>query len=486
MSIMEYNSVISRKINLFLSLFVISILATTSIMGMNNKQQEKPTQDKTYNGFVQKIVPWMKNNPKKVVLGVLATSYFAGTPGGRELVFDCIKESKKFSENLFYNPTTIIKPSLLWAKDTIPTFCFNGAQLIASYLPSIIALYTSNAIITRFDNAHNNNYSDIDFILPPERRDYYDNIKLQLNNKIQRNKKIEKTFNDNNFYGTIPEEFKSLITNIVRKKNRSTHAEIPTGILLYGPPGNGKTLSINILAKTCNIPIINISCGTIASKYQGDAARKINTAFAAAEQYANSYGHVIIFMDEIDTIASTRDHASNSKDREAALTTLLTNMDGIFNKAFKSNITLIAATNRKDVLDTAFIRPGRFNHLIEFNNPTQNDRIDIFMQQLSKGIFDIKCNIFDLAKKTNKFSVAECTQLIKHAESTLLERKLDGEKPPKGFNNFIIDDQLLDASYEKIQHQKTTSTENSKEIIDPEYSTKTPELSEETKHSMYS
>ncbi len=148
--------------------------------------------------------------------------------------------------------------------------------------------------------------------------------------------------------------------------------EPPKGVLLYGPPGCGKTLLAKAIAHETNATFIRLVASELAQKFIGEGARIVREVFELARKKAPS----IIFIDEIDAIAARRIDAGTSGEREIhrTLTQLLAEMDG-FNPL--DNVKIIAATNRPDILDPAILRPGRFDKIIEIPLPNMRGRYEI-------------------------------------------------------------------------------------------------------------
>lgn len=144
------------------------------------------------------------------------------------------------------------------------------------------------------------------------------------------------------------------------------------GILLYGPPGCSKTMFAKALATESNFNFIGIKGPEIYSKYVGSSEKKIRQIFSKARLCAPC----IIFFDEIDAIATKRNNKSEAGDR--VLTQLLTEIDGINkvdnNSDINNMIIVVGATNRPQQLDSAIIRPGRFDQLIFINLPDEKAR----------------------------------------------------------------------------------------------------------------
>ncbi|TBU09004.1 regulatory subunit of ATP-dependent 26S proteasome [Hamiltosporidium magnivora] len=157
----------------------------------------------------------------------------------------------------------------------------------------------------------------------------------------------------------------------------------PKGVLLYGPPGTGKTLLARAVAATLDVNFIKIVSSGIIEKYIGESSRVIREMF----NYARERAPCIIFMDEIDAIGGKRSQDSTSSDREVqrTLMELLNQMDGFNNL---SNVKIIMATNRPDILDPALLRPGRIDRKIEIPIPNEKGRreiLEIHSCEIEKG-----------------------------------------------------------------------------------------------------
>merc|ERR1712048_768465 len=146
----------------------------------------------------------------------------------------------------------------------------------------------------------------------------------------------------------------------------------PKGVLLYGPPGTGKTLLARAVAHHTKCCFIRVSGGELVQKYIGEGSRMVRELFVMAREHAPT----IIFMDEIDSIGSSRVEGSSGGDSEVQRTMLelLNQLDGF---EASTTIKVIMATNRIDILDDALLRPGRIDRKIEFPNPGESARVDI-------------------------------------------------------------------------------------------------------------
>ena len=184
----------------------------------------------------------------------------------------------------------------------------------------------------------------------------------------------------------------------------------PKGVLLTGPPGTGKTMMARALANSTSATFIGLVGSELAQKYIGEGGRLVRELFDLAKQKSPT----IIFIDEIDAIGSKRLDSSTSGDREVqrTLMQLLAEMDGF---DAKSNIKIIAATNRPELLDKALLRPGRLDRIIEIGLPDKDGRLDI-LQIISKQIpTDKDVNRQQVSVQTKGFSGAELKALIMEA-----------------------------------------------------------------------
>lgn len=184
----------------------------------------------------------------------------------------------------------------------------------------------------------------------------------------------------------------------------------PKGVLLTGPPGTGKTMMARALANSTSATFIGLVGSELAQKYIGEGGRLVRELFDLAKQKSPT----IIFIDEIDAIGSKRLDSSTSGDREVqrTLMQLLAEMDGF---DATSNIKIIAATNRPELLDKALLRPGRLDRIIEIGLPDKDGRLDI-LQIISKQIpTDKEVNLQQVSVQTKGFSGAELKALIMEA-----------------------------------------------------------------------
>ncbi len=182
----------------------------------------------------------------------------------------------------------------------------------------------------------------------------------------------------------------------------------PKGVLLYGPPGTGKTLLAKAVANSTQATFIQVVGSELVQKFIGEGAKLVKEIFALARRKAPA----IVFIDEIDALAATRIDLGTSGEREVNRTfvQLLAEMDG-----FKhlDNVKIIGATNRIDILDSAVLRPGRLDRLIEVGLPDADGRLEI-LQVHTKSMNLKRVKLKEVAAQAENFSGAEiqavCTE----------------------------------------------------------------------------
>ncbi|WFC94159.1 26S proteasome regulatory subunit 6B [Malassezia brasiliensis] len=184
----------------------------------------------------------------------------------------------------------------------------------------------------------------------------------------------------------------------------------PRGVLLYGPPGTGKTMLVKAVANATTASFIRVVGSEFVQKYLGEGPRMVRDVFRLARENAPS----IIFIDEIDAIATKRFDAQTGADREVQriLLELLTQMDG-FDQG--SNVKVIMATNRADTLDPALLRPGRLDRKIEFPLPSRREKRLIFQTICSRMNLSPDVDLEDYVNRPDKLSSAEIASVCQAA-----------------------------------------------------------------------
>src|SRR6187200_274141 len=211
-------------------------------------------------------------------------------------------------------------------------------------------------------------------------------------------------------------------------------AKIPKGVLLYGPPGTGKTLLARAVAGEAGVPFYTISGSDFVEMFVGVGASRVRDLFEQAKQNSPA----IIFVDEIDAVGRHRGAGlgGGHDEREQTLNQLLVEMDGF---DVKTNVILIAATNRPDILDPALLRPGRFDRQIGVDAPDLKGREKILEthakgKPMSKGV-DLEV----LARKTPGFTGADLANVLN--EAALLTARSNAQ---------LIDNRALDEAVDRV------------------------------------
>ncbi|KAL2340183.1 hypothetical protein Fmac_008123 [Flemingia macrophylla] len=202
------------------------------------------------------------------------------------------------------------------------------------------------------------------------------------------------------------------VVEFLKKPERFTAvgARIPKGVLLVGPPGTGKTLLAKAIAGEAGVPFFSISGSEFVEMFVGVGASRVRDLFTKAKENAPC----IVFVDEIDAVGRQRGTGigGGNDEREQTLNQLLTEMDG-----FEGNtgIIVIAATNRADILDSALLRPGRFDRQVTVDVPDIRGRTEILKVHGSNKKFDADVSLEVIAMRTPGFSGADLANLLNEA-----------------------------------------------------------------------
>lgn len=194
--------------------------------------------------------------------------------------------------------------------------------------------------------------------------------------------------------------------------------EPPTGVLLYGAPGTGKTLIAKAVASRAHATFIRMSGSDLVQKFVGEGARLVKDVFQMARDKSPS----ILFIDEIDAVGGMRTHdgTTGSAEVNRTMLQLLAEMDGF---DATQNVKVIAATNRIDLLDPALLRPGRFDRVIEVPIPDEKGRLEILKIHARKMSIAEDVDFDKLAKMTDGLSGADLKIIAKEAGMFVLRRR---------------------------------------------------------------
>ncbi|MBD2559812.1 MULTISPECIES: ATP-dependent zinc metalloprotease FtsH2 [Nostoc] len=218
------------------------------------------------------------------------------------------------------------------------------------------------------------------------------------------------------------EELQEVVT-FLKQPERFTAvgARIPKGVLLVGPPGTGKTLLAKAIAGEAGVPFFSISGSEFVEMFVGVGASRVRDLFKKAKDNAPC----IIFIDEIDAVGRQRGAGigGGNDEREQTLNQLLTEMDG-----FEGNtgIIIIAATNRPDVLDSALLRPGRFDRQVTVDAPDIKGRLEILQVHARNKKLDTSVSLDAIARRTPGFTGADLANLLNEAAILTARRRKEG------------------------------------------------------------
>ncbi len=230
------------------------------------------------------------------------------------------------------------------------------------------------------------------------------------------------TFNDVAGIDEAKQELQEIVEYLRNpRKFQMLGAKIPKGVLLYGPPGCGKTLLARAIAGEANVPFFHISGSEFVEMFVGVGAARVRDLFEQAKANAPA----LIFIDEIDAVGRQRGTGlgGGHDEREQTLNQILAEMDG-----FDPNIgvIVIAATNRPDILDPALLRPGRFDRHIVIDHPDSKGRLEILRVHTKGKPLADDVDLELIAKRTPGFSGADLANLVN--EAALLAARLGKDK----------------------------------------------------------
>ena len=267
-------------------------------------------------------------------------------------------------------------------------------------------------------------------------RDSTRGVNLFKGSEFEMENEINTRFGDVEGIDNAKEELEELVDFLkFPEKYNGTGARIPKGALLSGAPGTGKTLLARAIAGESNVPFIQCSASSFVEMFVGVGAKRVRDLF----EYARDNQPCIVFIDEIDAIGKKRGGTGpiSNDEREQTINQLLTEMDGFDDK---SQIVVIAATNRVDILDEALIRPGRFDRKIQVNLPSLSGREKILGVHTRNKKLDPKLSLGRIARQTTGFSGADLENLMN--ESAILAAR----ESDKG----VITDSIVEDCFQRI------------------------------------
>jgi transitional endoplasmic reticulum ATPase len=240
----------------------------------------------------------------------------------------------------------------------------------------------------------------------------------------------------------------------------------PKGILLFGPPGCGKTMLMKALASELGVEMISIKASDLMSKWYGESENKVADLLRTARERAPC----ILFMDEIDAVAKRRDMYTADDVTPRLLSILLSEMDGIDKSA---GVIVVGSTNKPDLIDPALMRPGRLDKIIYVPPPDFNERMEILHVHLAGRPVSRDIQLAEAAKKTERFSGADLANVVRETATLAVRREMmTGVMSPITMEDFqhvlprikpsislrmISEYETMKLDYERKMHQSVRS-----------------------------
>jgi transitional endoplasmic reticulum ATPase len=192
----------------------------------------------------------------------------------------------------------------------------------------------------------------------------------------------------------------------------------PRGVLLFGPPGCGKTYLVKAIAGTGRANVLSVKGAELLSKWVGESERAVRELFRRAREAAPT----LVFLDEVDALAPTRGQATDGGTTDRVVAALLTELDGVESLR---NVVVIGATNRPDLIDAALLRPGRLERLVYVPPPDADARTAILRAAAKSVPLDDSVDLAALGAELEGFSAADCAALIRESALAAMRQSLD-------------------------------------------------------------
>ena len=239
------------------------------------------------------------------------------------------------------------------------------------------------------------------------------------------------------------------------------NAKPPKGILLYGPPGTGKTMLAKAVATESEANFISVKGPEFLNKWVGESEKAVRETFRKAKHASPC----IIFFDEIDSIVPIRGGSSDSNVTERVVSQLLSEIDGLEEL---HNITVIAATNRPDIIDPALLRPGRFDRMVYVPPPEKESRLEIFRIHLADKPLEGDVELSVLADDTDSFTGAEIAAVCNEATMLAIREFVESGKSAdeESLKELKLNYRHLTDAMKKFRVQSKKETEKYQQIAE--------------------
>jgi transitional endoplasmic reticulum ATPase len=191
----------------------------------------------------------------------------------------------------------------------------------------------------------------------------------------------------------------------------------PRGLLLYGPPGCGKTFLVKAIAGSGQANVLSVKGAELLSKWVGESERAVRELFRRAREAAPT----LVFLDEVDALAPVRGQSTDGGTTDRVVASLLTELDGVESLR---DVVVIGATNRPDLVDPALLRPGRLERLVFVPPPDADARAQILAAAAKSVPLDPAVDLVALGKRTEGFSAADCAALVREAALTAMRESM--------------------------------------------------------------
>merc|ERR1712060_948920 len=251
----------------------------------------------------------------------------------------------------------------------------------------------------------------------------YEKLPAEYDSRVKAMEIDERPTEEYSDIGGLDKQIEELVEAIVlpmthRERFQKLGIRPPKGLLLHGPPGTGKTLMARACAAQTKATFLKLAGPQLVQMFIGDGAKMVRDAFELAKEKSPA----IIFIDELDAVGTKRFDSEKAGDREVQRTMLelLNQLDGF---SSTSDIKVIAATNRVDILDPALLRSGRLDRKIEFPAPTEEARARIMQIHSRKMNTSQEVNFDELARSTDDFNGAQCKAVCVEAGMIALRRE---------------------------------------------------------------